>query len=489
MVVIQDKKPFSREVVKDVQTLFEVDPATLEKQGRERLAEDKDDPEGLLRLAMALWRQHALEEAVVLMKRLATVAPGWGFGHYMLSLCLGDLRRLEEGLPHAITAWQIEPKQYRGHLCQVLYGLGRWCEGEAVLHRRPGCNGRTVTVADFHVRGKSLVIVPDAFNGGDEVLFIPTQKQDGKVKAIPIYHRSGPRHDAGLGDMLQYVRYVNRLVGEGAMVTVVAQSPLASLIERSFPRAVVVEPGVVVPHFDFWARASRLHVAFGDTPETIPKEVPYLIPEPHACEVWRKWLPHENVRIGICFSGDTRIKKDTQRSIPVSMFAPLSKIPGIKFYSLQIPPENYQLQHVGFPIIDLGGQLELDAGMEDVAALISELDLIISVDTAIAHLAGALGKPTWLLLSKLYTDYRWHLGEDGSPWYPTLKIFRQASPGDWPGLISQLAKDLGRLTKLRSTKIKTSRGSSNGSAKRRHQSREGQGNPPRPVRSRAPFDG
>jgi hypothetical protein len=190
-----------------------------------------------------------------------------------------------------------------------------------------------------------------------------------------------------------------------------------------------------------------LPLAFGTTMETIPANVPYLGADADAAANWRDKLAGVQGRlVGLVWAGGARpgiaevITADQRRSVPLAALSPLASIPGCTFVSLQFGPASEQTARppAGMTLIDHTHDLH---NFADTAALIANLDLVISVDTSTAHLAGAMGKPVWLL-NRFDTDWRWLLDRDDSPWYPTLRQFRQSRPGDWASVVQSLADAL-----------------------------------------------
>jgi hypothetical protein len=191
----------------------------------------------------------------------------------------------------------------------------------------------------------------------------------------------------------------------------------------------VIASGKEPPAFDAWCPLLSLPLVFQTRLETIPDKVPYL-----RAEKWKQAMPAER-KIGLCWAGGAA---KLGRSIPLSMFDRLQRCSGIRFYSLQKGPAAEELHQSSLPIIDMSSSLREFA---DTAALIDWLDLVITVDTAVAHLAAALAKPVWNLI-QFIPDWRWMLGRNDSPWYPTMRLFRQKTDGDWAGVIDEVARDL-----------------------------------------------
>jgi len=165
----------------------------------------------------------------------------------------------------------------------------------------------------------------------------------------------------------------------------------------------------------------------------IPAQVPYLFADPQRVEQWRRQLdPFGDLKVGIAWQGNPDNKHDRRRSVPLARFESVAGLPGVRLFSLQVGPGAEQIKHVRFPVVDLASQFD-PVCFRDVAAAMMALDLIITVDSALAHLAGALGIAVWVLLPYA-PDWRWLLGRADSPWYPTMRLFRQKEPGDWDGV-------------------------------------------------------
>jgi hypothetical protein len=185
---------------------------------------------------------------------------------------------------------------------------------------------------------------------------------------------------------------------------------------------------------------------FNTTLETVPATVPYLFPDPSLVEKWRKKLASiEGFKIGISWQGNPNHQWDRHRSIPLKEFATIARLPSVRLISLQKGAGVEQLKSVRHEVIDFGEELDTASGaFMDSAAIIKNLDLVITVDSAIAHLAGGLGAPVWLVLAPI-VDWRWMFGRDDNPWYPTMRLFRQTKLGDWGSVIERMAGDVSKL--------------------------------------------
>jgi hypothetical protein len=197
--------------------------------------------------------------------------------------------------------------------------------------------------------------------------------------------------------------------------------------------------------FDYYTSLLELPHIFGTTVETIPANVPYLYADPVKAEYWRSRLNGPEFKIGIVWAGSPQHGNDKNRSCTLEHFLPLTEIHGVRIYSLQKGPATRQLEEFAAQpaINDIATEFE---DFTDTAAAVQNLDLVISVDTSVLHLAGAMGKPTWALIP-FAAEWRWMLQRNDSPWYPTMKLFRQNKWGDWPGVLDRIAENLRLIAK------------------------------------------
>jgi tetratricopeptide (TPR) repeat protein len=252
--------------------------------------------------------------------------------------------------------------------------------------------------------------------------------------------------EQGLGDSLQFVRYARLVKDCGARVIVECRSELASLLASCPGVDAVVDPDAPLPDYDFYLPLPSLPGLFTLRVEDIPAGVPYLFPDPALVERWSRELAGEEVRVGITWQGNPEFRFDRLRSIPLERYAALLEVPGVRFYSLQMGSGREQLPgFAGGKIIDLSDRIR---DFQDTAAIMRNLDLVIVSDSSPAHLAGALGIPTWITLSRV-ADWRWMLDREDNPWYPTMRLFRQRQPGGWGEVFQRIARDLQALARAR----------------------------------------
>ena len=253
--------------------------------------------------------------------------------------------------------------------------------------------------------------------------------------------------EQGYGDTFQFLRYARVFKGRGARVVLAAQAALGRLLAAhpDLDELVLVELAAE-SRCDFYLPLLSAPGAVGTDAATIPAEIPYLWADPELTDHWRTELAKiDGLRIGIVWQGSPSFKTDHLRSIPLRHFAPLARLPGVRLISLQKGFGSEQIGQVDFPILDLAGRLDQTAGdFMDTAAVIRNLDLVIAPDTAIAHLAGALGAPVFLAV-QLAADWRWLHGRDDSPWYPTVRLFRQTEFGQWPDVFRRIAAAVEKL--------------------------------------------
>ncbi|HTM74485.1 MAG TPA: tetratricopeptide repeat protein [Pseudolabrys sp.] len=246
--------------------------------------------------------------------------------------------------------------------------------------------------------------------------------------------------EQGFGDSIQFIRYLPMVAEKGGRIVLEIPDSLVPLVENAANVAGIYRRGDALPRFDVHCPLMSLPLAFGTAIDTIPASVPYLHAPAKRAKVWRDRLADiGRARIGLVWSGKPSHKNDHNRSIALARLKPLLSVTGTHFISLQREYRDSDLVVLGRLPIRRFDKFLTD--FSETAAVIGELDLIISVDTAVAHLAGAMAKPLWLLLPHVQ-DWRWLHGRNDSPWYPTARLFRQPQIGDWDGAIAAMAKEL-----------------------------------------------
>lgn len=247
--------------------------------------------------------------------------------------------------------------------------------------------------------------------------------------------------EQGLGDCLQFLRYVPMVQAAGGRVVLEVPHRLRRLA-AAFPQLdELLESGAPLPSFDWQCSLLSLPRAFGTQLNTVPAQVPYLqVPQEALQKAQSYSWPASGRRVGLAWAGNPKNPNDRFRSLPLAAMQPLFNDDGLHFYSLQMGEAQAQLAALpAAPVTDLA---PFTSDMADTAAFLAQLDLVITVDTSIAHLAGALGRPVWILLAH-NADWRWMMEREDSPWYPTARLFRQSTPGDWATVIERVRSALG----------------------------------------------
>jgi hypothetical protein len=358
-----------------------------------------------------------LDEAGQIVQMLTEASPREGSIRYLRGILMVRSGRRREAIGYFEQACALSPEvpQFREMLGITLLATGNWERGWELYEWR----------YKAPESGLARAFSQPQWTGQDLL---------GKTVLL---HAEGRGH----GDAIQFCRYVPMVAARGARVVLECQRWLVGLLSRL--------PGVVatyartqpLPPFDLHSPLNSLPLAFKTTVVNVPSSVPYLAPSPERVEAWRGRLGAKpagiRLRVGLVWAG-TQTGKDF-RSRSLSVFAPLAVVAGVEFHSLQVGPEANETPPAGLRLFDHSGELR---DFDETAALLMNLDLVISVDTAVAHLAGALAREDWVLLPKV-SDFRWLMERNDSPWYPTMRLFRQSfTEKDWSGVVCQIAEEL-----------------------------------------------
>ena len=246
--------------------------------------------------------------------------------------------------------------------------------------------------------------------------------------------------EQGLGDTVMFARYVGLMARAGARVVLEVHAELKALMARLAGAAAVIGRGESRPPHDFHCPLGSLPLAFKTAPDAVPAEIPYLAADPARVARWRPRLEAPGTpRVAVVWAGNVAHANDRNRSLPLATLASLLASDRARFVSLQRDLRAGDAERLAaMPVLQLGPELD---DFDDTAAVLAQCDLVISVDTSVAHLAGALGRPLWVLLP-FASDWRWTAGGERSPWYPSARLFRQPQPGDWDNVVSSVLKDL-----------------------------------------------
>lgn len=367
---------------------------------------------------IVLQKLDRLEEALASYDRMIALQPDFPPTHYNRGNVLKDLKRLTEAVESYDRTIALLPDHAMSHVNKalILLLLGNYREGWPLYEWR----------WKHELKGEARRFTQPLWLGEEPLV--------GRTLLI--------HSEQGLGDAIQFCRYAKMAEDKGAKVVLEAPQELVSVLKTLSGDITFIEKVKPLPKFDLQCPMMSLPLAFKTTVETVPDEIPYLFADRDKKVVWREKLGTAAThKIGLAWSGRTGHKNDRQRSLELKTLIPLMNLP-FEFHSLQTEyRENEKPLLESLPNLkDHSGELK---DFSDTAALISEMDLILSVDTSVAHLAGALGKKVWILLPSL-PDFRWLLKRPDSPWYPTVKLWRQPESGRWEPVLKDVVEELKR---------------------------------------------
>jgi Flp pilus assembly protein TadD len=432
-----------------------------ERAQRNALALQPDSAEAHYELGNALNLQQRYEEAEASFERAIALRPKFAEAHTNLARVLLDLRRPEEAMARSRRALALTPAHWPSHamLGNALRELGREREAETAFRRAialapkadvdmPRYNLGTLLLArgDFAngwplYESRLEVKHGEWLRGMDPVPSFPFPRWEGD-------YASGKRllvwPEQGFGDAITFARYVPLLADRGLRVTLACRAPLKELM-RSLRGAEIADVGEAAARpFDFWTLICSLPSHVGG--EGIPAAIPYLAADPQRVATWREHLPRGRFKVGLVWKGRADFRRDRYRSLPsFEVLRPLWEVPGVAFVSLQKgvdedlqPPADQPLSRLGPAIADFA----------DSAAIIAGLDLVITSDTAMAHLAGALGKKVWVLVPGYSRDWRWPATGETCRWYPgPMRLFHQGPDWAWEKTVAAVRDALQVLTR------------------------------------------
>ena len=421
---------------------------------RNALAIKPDFADAHCNLGAALTHLQRYDEALASLDRALALRRNYPEALYNRGNALKPLKRYEEALASFDQAIALHPDHADAHnnRGQVLRELERYDEALASYDRAMALRPQHIMA---HCNAAALRLLTGDFERGWshyewrwlKKSVVPLKRnfsQPAWSGGQPITGKTILVHsEQGLGDTIQFCRYAPLLAARGARVIFEVQKTLQVLITTLGGVAQIVPKGSPLPPFDLHCPLVSLPLAFGTRLETIPSMTGYLSAPAQRMTTWQSRLQGQrHPRIGLIWSGNPGHERDRERSVTLREFLPLLDALGADatFVSLQkdVRAEDAAFLKARADILDYGNALE---DFSDTAALISQLDLVISVDTRVAYLAGALGKPTWILLT-YFPDWRWLLDRDDSPWYPTARLFRQDESRTWGGVITRVCQAL-----------------------------------------------
>jgi Flp pilus assembly protein TadD len=437
--------------------------AVLSKQGQ--LAESAESFEAAIRLNPAyapahnnlgavLVKQGRLDEAESRIEQALGLSPEHGPAHNNLGALLVQQGRLAEAESQLEQAVRLNPQFESAHsnLANTQLRQGKLSAAQAALDATLSINP---SYAEARKAQALIWLLMGDFERGWPAYEWRWRCEDAGLPRYPqplwdggpLGERTLLLHcEQGLGDTLHFVRYAKIVKQErGGRIVVVCQQALLPLLARTPGIDQLAAQKTDPPPFDVWVPLLSVPGLLGTRLESIPAESPYLFADDGLVARWRKKLAGDSsFKIGIAWQGNKDHQADLQRSVRLAAFAPLADVPGVTLYSLQ---KGYGSEQIG----ELAGRLrvvEFDEPLDetsgpfmDTAAVMHSLDLVISSDTSIVHLAGGLGVPVWTALS-YSPDWRWLLARDDSPWYPSMRLFRQTALGDWGGVFQSMAEAL-----------------------------------------------
>ena len=394
---------------------------------RRSLAIRPDYAEAHNNLGCLLRKLKRIAQAEAAYQRALAIRPDYAEAYSNLGFLYQEQNRFPEAEAACRRALAIRPDfvDASWNLALILLHLGRWSEGWPLYESR------------YHKDRKQLVaIVPS--------LVCPQWRGESlQGKSLLVWP------EQGFGDTIQFARYLSLLKAQGAArITLVCAPVLRALCQSiaGVDALITMQEALDGSAYDFWTLllSSPLHLK--TTPESIPSSLPYLSAPTDRLEAWRCRMPRAGVRVGLVWRGSAAHANDGNRSLPnLAALAPLWQVPGISFVGLQKGQGEDEVVQFSAkqPMLHLGSDIQ---DFADSAAIVAQLDLVISVDTAVAHLAGALGKPCWVLLPRMGTDWRWLDARSDSPWYPgVVRLFRQQESEDWSAVVDEVAAALARL--------------------------------------------
>jgi tetratricopeptide (TPR) repeat protein len=416
--------------------------------GRRALELDPDLVEAQINLGAALAELGQLAEACSWYRRAIRARPDFPSAHNNLGAALVKLDRVDEAVEHCRRAITLKPDYAQAH-----YNLGAALEQQGQFAAARASYDKAIALAPDLVDAqwnRALALLRD----GDWVRGWPAYEWRWRRRHQPPRNESCPlwrgeplaghtillHAEQGIGDTIQFVRYVPDVAASGVRIVLAVQQPLRELMTANFGRsATIITRGDVPPPYDVQCPLLSLPLAFGTTLDSIPCEHPYLSADPIVTGQWRDRIGGgTQLKVGLAWAGSSQHVNDHNRSVAFAQLLPLHGT-NAQWFSLQVGERADDV--VADPFKRITNHSDLLTNFAETAGMIACLDLIVSVDTAVAHLAGALGKPVWLLVP-FVPDWRWLTERDDSPWYPTLRLFRQREHGDWREVIQRVCAAL-----------------------------------------------
>ncbi|HTU24958.1 MAG TPA: tetratricopeptide repeat-containing glycosyltransferase family protein [Pirellulales bacterium] len=405
-------------------------------------------------LGLLLEQQGELERAAARFREALAIQPDFTLAHYSLGNLLAKKGALADAATHYRQAISLRPDYPEAH-----YALGNvaWISGhldEALAHYQQAVTFRTSYGEAWWGLAACYLVMGDYQRGWQaherraNVPGLEPRDSFPRWSGEPLVGRSLLLlPEQGLGDTVQFIRYARALKERGARVVLACPPALGRMLasQADIDEVFILGSAEDLPDCDFYLPLLSAPWVLGTTAATIPGDVPYLTADPRLTDAWRAELAGGEFKIGIAWQGSPDYYLDRWRSIPLAAFAPLAAVPGVRLISLQKGFGSEQIAMVDFPVLDIAGRLDNEAGpFMDTAAVIQTLDLVVTPDTVLAHLAGALGARVWTALA-FSPDWRWLRDRDDTPWYPSMRLFRQMTFGDWSAVFARMAGEVQAL--------------------------------------------
>lgn len=389
---------------------------------REAIKFKPDYAEAFNNLGNAYRNVGRFDESLECYRKALAMKPQYADAHNNYGIALSEMGLFDEAVASYTRCLELRPNHVDAHMNRALTWLrkGDYAQGWAEYEWR--WKKRSLT---------NRPLIQPQWNGfpleGRTILLITEQ---------------------GFGDVMQFVRYAPILKAQGARVIFECPEKLVKLVSACPGVDEVIAQGAPLPAYDVYAPLLTIPGLVGTSLDRVPNQVPYLVPDPKLVEKWRNELSgYREFKVGINWQGNPKYAGDFHRSIPLKFFEVLARVPGVKLFSLQKNDGVEQLGQIAgkFEVIDLGSRLDVDtAPFLDTAAVLTCLDLFVTSDTAVAHLAGGLGVKTWMPISTT-PDWRWLSAREDNPWYPTMTIFRQQIFMEWTPVFDRIAIELRKV--------------------------------------------
>lgn len=369
-----------------------------------------DYPEALYNLGTLLSRSNLLEEAEICLRETINLKSDFAEAHFRLGMIFKQMNRLEAAEAHLCRAIELRPNFREAdfalgilYLLQGQYAKG-WKKYELRRQLFDFCDAEVDCWQIENLVGHSILLF----------------------------------HEQGFGDTIHFIRYAQKIAKVASSTALLIPKELERLMSFSLENVTIQSGKMAVEEYDFSCPLPSLPFKFNTTLHTIPKTIPYIKTSHQITKKWYNILEKitrgNKYKIGVVWAGNPNHKNDKNRSIPFIIFKQIFAMNGVSWISLQVDNRGNDLQIISDIVTDFREDI---SDFADTAGLIENLDLIITVDTALAHLAGAMGKETWLLLP-IEPDWRWQKAGQESCWYPTIRIFRQCHIGDWGGVLERV---------------------------------------------------